>query len=85
MKDVKGSRTYITGQNHSYVVLADTVPCGELIYVNANDGSCEGMDYPDMRAFSVQFTPEAGCIPQDTSFLYDRFISMMGGENNAAE
>ena len=80
VKDVKGSRTYITSQNHSYVVLEDTVPGGEMIYMNANDGSCEGMDYPGKQAFSVQFMPEAVCIPQDTSFLYDRFISMMGGE-----
>lgn len=85
VKDVKGTRTYITSQNHGYVVLADTVPGGEMIYVNANDGSCEGMNYPGKQAFSVQFTPEKGSIPQDTTFLYDRFISMMGGEGYAAE
>lgn len=80
VKDLKGTRTYITSQNHSYVVLADTVPGGEMIYANANDGSCEGMDYPGKQAFSVQFIPEAGSHPQDTTHLYDRFISMMGGE-----
>lgn len=80
VKDLRGTRTFITNQNHSYVVLADSVPGGEMIYINANDSSCEGMDYPGRNAFSVQFTPEAGSVPQDTSFLYDRFISMMGGE-----
>lgn len=80
VKDMKGTRTFITSQNHSYVVLADTVPGGEMIYMNANDSTCEGMDYPAKQAFSVQFTPEEGSVPQDTTFLYDRFISMMGGE-----
>ena len=80
VKDMKGSRTFITSQNHGYAVLADTVPGGETTYANANDGSCEGMDYPGKQAFSVQFTPEKGSVPQDTTFLYDRFISMMGGE-----
>lgn len=80
VKDLKGKRTYITSQNHSYVVLEGTVPGGEMTYINANDSTCEGLDYPGMKAFSVQFMPEKGSIPQDTSFLYDRFISMMGGE-----
>lgn len=80
VKDLKGSRTYITTQNHSYVVMADSVPGGEMIYMNINDNSCEGMNYPKQKAFSVQFEPESGSIAQDTSFLYDRFISMMGGK-----
>ena len=79
VKDLKGSRTFITSQNHSYVVLADSVPGGVMTYMNANDSSCEGLAYPGKQAFSVQFMPEAGSVPQDTTFLYDRFISMMGG------
>ena len=80
VRDLKGSRTYITSQNHGYQVVSSSVRCGEESFVNINDGSCEGMDYPALHAFGVQFQPQ-GCIgPQDTSFLYDRFISMMGGE-----
>ncbi len=46
-----------------------------------NDGTCEGIDYPDLRAFTVQFHPEACTGPKDTSFLFDRFVAMMkGGE-----
>ena len=71
-------RTYITSQNHGYAV-AEGVPGGELSFVNANDGSCEGMDYPSLRAFTVQFHPEACAGPKDTAFLFDRFISLMEG------
>ena len=72
--------TYITGQNHGYEVIASSVPGGELSFANANDGGCEGMDYPTLNAFGVQFQPDSSTTAQDTSFLYDRFISMMGGE-----
>ena len=48
-------------------------------FVNANDGTNEGIDYPGKHAFSVQFHPEACSGPHDTRFLFDRFINMMGG------
>ena len=82
VKEVKGTRTYITSQNHGYAVISDSVTKtgeGELSYINANDGTCEGMDYPKYNAFTVQFHPEACSGPHDTSFLFDRFINMMGG------
>ena len=41
--------------------------------------SCEGIDYPDLRAFTVQFHPEACTGPKDTSFLFDRFVDLMKG------
>lgn len=78
VREVNGSRTYITSQNHGYAV-AEGVPGGQVSYVNANDGTCVGIDYPSLRAFTVQFHPEACGGPKDTSFLFDRFISLMEG------
>ena len=70
-----GSRhTFITSQNHGYAVVADSVPGGVEQFVNANDGTCEGMDYPALNAFTVQFHPEACSGPKDTGFLFQRFI-----------
>ena len=80
VKEVGGTRTYITTQNHGYAVLSESLAgVGQELYVNANDGSCEGMAYPDKRCFTVQFHPEACAGPQDMEFLFDRFISMIGG------
>lgn len=77
-------RTFITSQNHGYAVVSESLEqVGRELYVNANDGSCEGMLYPDARCFTVQFHPEACSGPKDTGFLFDRFISMMGGESVA--
>ena len=75
-----GSRTYITSQNHGYVVLANTVSGAVETFTNVNDGTCEGLDYPDARAFSVQFDPESCGGITDTVFLYNRFIAMMEGK-----
>ena len=57
VRDLAGARTYITSQNHGYAVAPDSVRCGRVRYENANDRSCEGIDYPDYRAFTVQFHP----------------------------
>ena len=79
VRDLNGVRTYITSQNHGYAVDADSVPVGRASFANANDGTCEGMDYPDLRAFTVQFHPEACTGPKDTGFLFDRFVDLMKG------
>lgn len=80
----KAGRTYITCQNHGYAVIAASLKgIGEETFVNANDGSCEGMTYPGRQCFTVQFHPEASAGPLDTGFLFDRFIAMMEGQKNA--
>ena len=84
VKDLKTGRYFIPSQNHGYAVLADSVSdIAELRYINANDFSCEGLDYPGKRCFTVQFHPEASAGPHDTGFLFDRFVAMMGGEDYA--
>ena len=81
VRDVNGVRTFITSQNHGYAVDSDSIQTGRLSFANANDGTCEGIDYPDLKAFTVQFHPEACTGPKDTSFLFDRFVDLMkGGE-----
>ena len=84
VKDLIGGRTYITSQNHGYAVVSESLKgIGTETFINANDQSCEGMEYPGKNCFTVQFHPEACGGPRDTGFLFDRFISMMGGEHNA--
>ena len=55
---------------------------GREAFVNLNDGSCEGMDYPDLKCFTVQFHPEAASGPRDTAVLFDRFVENMAGGRN---
>ncbi len=81
VKDLTTGRVYITSQNHGYVVddrnLDPTV--ARPAFVNVNDGTNEGLEYVGKQIFTVQFHPEACPGPMDSSFLFDRFIAMMGG------
>ena len=84
VKSLVGTRTYITSQNHGYAVdFSSLENVGKEIFINANDGSCEGIEYPEFKAFTVQFHPEACGGPRDTEFLFDRFIKMMEEDKNA--
>lgn len=73
------NRTFITSQNNGYAIDAESIKKGTVSYVNANDNTCEGIEYADMKAFSVQFYPESIEGLHSTSFLYDKFIELMGG------
>lgn len=86
VKNLEMNRTFISSQNHGYAVVSESVEQagGKISYINANDGTCEGVDYPEKSAFSVQFHPEACSGPHDTRFIFDKFIKMMGGNNNAS-
>ena len=76
---ISGKRTFITSQNHGYAVEGETLPAevGQVSYRNANDGTCEGVDYFRWNCFTVQFHPEANGGPKDTEFLFDQFVSRM--------
>ncbi|KAG1504710.1 hypothetical protein G6F47_002119 [Rhizopus delemar] len=68
-------RCYITSQNHGYAVDGSTLPEGyQELFVNANDGSNEGVIHTSLPIFSVQFHPESTPGPRDTEFLFDVFI-----------
>ena len=85
VKCLATGRVYISSQNHGYEVISSSLEgVGQLSYVNANDNTCEGFDYPQLNAYTVQFHPEACGGPQDASFLFDKFIkNMTEGKYNA--
>ncbi len=82
VKDLFVTRTYITSQNHGYAVVAESLgDKGVVSFINANDGSVEGVQYPERKCFTVQFHPEACAGPIDTGFLFDRFLALIGGDD----
>lgn len=87
VKDLASGRVYISSQNHGYVVDTKSIPeeVAEISFRNANDATMEGLHYLNRNVFTVQFHPEACGGPQDTGFLFDRFINMMEVANNAEE
>jgi carbamoyl-phosphate synthase small subunit len=81
VKDLETGRVYISSQNHGYVVDTTTLDpnVATPAFVNVNDGTNEGLKYTDKNIFTVQFHPEACPGPQDSGYLFDRFINMMEG------
>ena len=79
VKDLATGRVYISSQNHGYVVDAEKLDAevATPAFINVNDGTNEGLNYTGKNIFTVQFHPEACCGPQDSGYLFDRFIDMM--------
>ena len=75
----------ITSQNHSYAVDAKSLEGTGLTptHINLLDGTVEGAQCERDRVFSVQYHPESAPGPQDSAYLFDRFIKMMEESKNA--
>lgn len=79
VKDLQTGRVYISSQNHGYVVDTDKLDPKIAVpaFINVNDGTNEGLVYTGKNIFTVQFHPEACPGPQDSAYLFDRFIEML--------
>jgi carbamoyl-phosphate synthase small subunit len=78
VKDLATGKVEITSQNHGFVVLPETLPANtEVTHVSLFDGSNEGMRLKDKPIFSVQYHPEASPGPQDSHYLFNRFVDLM--------
>jgi carbamoyl-phosphate synthase small subunit len=68
----------ITCQNHGFAVEEDSLPAGlEVTHRNLNDRTIEGVRHRELRAFSVQYHPEASAGPHDSNYLFQQFFEMM--------
>ena len=80
VREVATGRVSITSQNHEFQVDAASIPPESGFYVshwNLNDGSVEGLAHPSLPVFSVQYHPEGSPGPQDSQYLFDRFVEIM--------
>lgn len=85
VKDLETGRVYISSQNHGYAVDTDSLDPDVAVpaFQNVNDGTNEGLRYTGKNIFTVQYHPEACPGPQDSSYLFDRFLKMMEVKKHA--
>lgn len=78
VQDLTTDKAYLTSQNHGYAVVPESIPTGyEIYFQNLNDETVEGIKHKSKPIFSVQFHPEACGGPQDTNFLFDKFVNSL--------
>lgn len=85
IKNLETDKLEITSQNHSYAVNADSVKNTELeiTHINLLDNTVEGVECKKDKAFGVQYHPESAPGPQDSAYLFDKFIRLMEENKNA--
>jgi carbamoyl-phosphate synthase small subunit len=78
VKDLATGRVEITTQNHGFCVDLKTLPSdARSTHVHLNDGTSEGLSIDRLKAFSVQYHPEAAAGPHDALYMFDRFLQLM--------
>lgn len=84
VKNLETGHIEITSQNHSYAVDAASLEGTGLTLTHQNllDQTAEGVSCEADKVFSVQYHPESAPGPQDSAYLFDRFIDLMRKENN---
>jgi carbamoyl-phosphate synthase small subunit len=80
VKDLTTGKVEITSQNHGFAVRPDSLPAHvEQTHLSLFDGSLEGLSVRDQPVFSVQYHPEASPGPQDSAYLFERFLRLIEG------
>ncbi|MEL6205293.1 MAG: glutamine-hydrolyzing carbamoyl-phosphate synthase small subunit [Pseudomonadota bacterium] len=80
VKDLETGKVEITSMNHGFTVDSQTLPASVVeTHVSLFDGSNCGIRLEDRPVFSVQYHPEASPGPQDSAYLFERFVTAMGG------
>ena len=78
VKDLETGKVEITSQNHGFVVERDSLPQGVIeTHRSLFDGALEGIRVDGKPVFSVQYHPEASPGPQDSHYLFKRFVKLM--------
>jgi carbamoyl-phosphate synthase small subunit len=90
VQDRRTGKVEITAHNHGFAIEWPGAPlldsqdtefgAVEVSHVCLNDNVVEGLNARDIKAFSVQYHPEAAAGPHDAAYLFDRFVALLEGD-----
>lgn len=85
VRNLETNKIEITSQNHSYAVDMKSLEgkSVKVTHINILDNTVEGLKGENDKVFSVQYHPESAPGPQDSDYLFDRFVEMMEENRNA--
>ncbi len=79
--DLQTKKVDITVQNHGFAVDTDSLKKSKykvnITHINLNDKTVEGLEAPEIKAYSVQYHPEASAGPHDARYIFAKFIKNM--------
>src|SRR5438552_2359196 len=79
VQDLRTGKVEITSQNHGFIVDSESLPpCVAPTHLSLFDQTNEGLRVLDKPIFSVQYHPEASPGPQDSHYLFEHFVALMG-------
>lgn len=79
VRETATGRTFVVAENHGYTVDINSLKAGVPSYLDANDGSPEGINYPEAGMMTTAFYPEAVAVPKDMKKPFDEFDKLMKG------
>jgi carbamoyl-phosphate synthase small subunit len=83
VKHLASGEVEIASHNHGFAVSAGSnLNGGEITHLNLNDNTVAGLRHRELRAFSVQYHPEASPGPHDSFYLFDEFVDAARGEGS---
>ena len=78
VKNLKTNKIEITSQNHGFAVSDDSLASNIIVtHTHLNDNTIAGIECEDMKAYSVQYHPEASPGPHDSRYVFKKFFNMM--------
>ncbi|AFK23173.1 glutamine-hydrolyzing carbamoyl-phosphate synthase small subunit [Pyrococcus sp. ST04] len=83
VKDLESGKAFVTTQNHGYAIIPETLNEFSVWMINLDDNTVEGIKHENLPIIATQYHPEASPGPWDSTWVFDEFVKLLGGKDDA--